>query len=119
MKRTILEVSVFTISVVIILIVSIGLIMDINRGRDRSVNFKIAITSVRKINDSYDVAIKLTNLGRQTAEQVTVEGTVNDETASITFDYLPNDSSNRGVLRFTADPERFPLRTRVISYRLP
>ena len=52
MKRTILEVSVFTISLVIILIVSIGLIMDINQGRDRSVNFKIAITSVRKINDS-------------------------------------------------------------------
>jgi|GEM_PF-2571974 len=119
MKRTILEVAVFTISVIIILIVSIGLLIDINQGRDRTVNFKIAITSVRKINDSYDVAIKLTNLGRQTAEQVTVEGTVNNETASITFDYLPNDSSDRGVLRFSADPEQFPLQTRVTSYRLP
>jgi uncharacterized protein (TIGR02588 family) len=119
MKRTVVETIVFAASLIVILVVAIGLVADMNRKEERVADFQVEVTRIRANNESYEVFVRLTNRGRLTTEQVTLEGNVNGESSEITFDYLPSGSSDRAALRFTSDPQRYKPSFRVKSYRIP
>lgn len=119
MKRSLIETIVFAVSALLIVIVAIGLLVDMGRPMSRTIKIKIDADRIEPASPGWDVMIRVKNEGRLTAEQLTVEGQVGDQVSSITFDYLPDGSVARGVLRFENDPNRNPPTFRVVSYRKP
>jgi uncharacterized protein (TIGR02588 family) len=83
--------------------------------------FTVELGKARNSNNHYYLPVTVTNEGDETATQVTVEGTLNndsrEEMANTTFDFVPARSDAEGVLIFSSDPSSVVVR--VISYQKP
>jgi uncharacterized protein (TIGR02588 family) len=89
--------------------------------KEKPARFMIEIGSVRIEGGQFYVPVKVTNEGDQTAAQVRLVGTLmfegREEAAETTFDYIPSQSNEYGVLIFSRDPARATIR--VASYQVP
>lgn len=84
----------------------------------------VEMDTVRSVRAGWVVAVTVQNSGDATAAEVTVEGTLYDdtgmvETSQVTLDYVPVHSRREAGLHFTRDPARHRLVLRPLGYRRP
>ncbi len=84
---------------------------------DSPARYRIEHGPVRREGEAFYLDFTITNEGDETGQQVTVEGSLKDEKASTTFDFIPGSSSEKGVLIFKSDPSEATLM--VQSYQKP
>ena len=96
------------------------LLREVGGGNDRDVPILSAkIERVTRTPTGFVADILVSNRSRQTAAAVQVEGTLGDEEASATLDYVPGRSQSRGGLIFAGDPRAGAVELRVVGYELP
>lgn len=71
-----------------------------------------------------EVRMSITNEGGTSVSSVTVEARATlvggaEETARLTFDYVPQGSTRRGAVRFAGQIRPDSLRTRITAFELP
>ena len=104
----------------LIVLGTIGFItLEIIRGVGGPPNVQVSLgTPVDKGNEMM-VPIEVKNEGGSVAADAVIEVCAGlDECAQITFNYVPHESSRKGMVGF-AKPLTGPLTTRVVSYRTP
>ena len=84
----------------------------------------VRVVSVQQAGAGFVVEIVASNLSRQTAAGVEVEGVLRRggaemERSSMSFDYVPGHSQSRGGLFFTSDPRSGALSVRPVGYHEP
>lgn len=81
----------------------------------------LSVAAVRVIPTpaGHVVEVRVANASGQTAAAVQVEGTLGDETAGASIDYVAGRSDARAGLIFSADPRAGGLELRVTGYELP
>lgn len=120
-----LEWSVFAASLVIILTIVTYLVYDVTTMGDSPPIVEVRLGAAEPRNGSYVVPVTLHNSGDQTAETVTVEVLLLDdgaeiETAEVTIDFLPRQSTRSGWVTFTTDPATADeIQSHVLGYQEP
>ena len=86
-------------------------------------NITIVFGEILQKDQAFAIPIQANNSGTETAENVTVEifseNGEDEETAQITFSFLPGRSSAKGWITFTKKPEIALLKTHVVGYTTP
>ena len=105
------------------LIVFLGLLAVLVRaalagGDDDVPLLSAGIEAVTAVPNGHVVRFVVANASGQTAAAVQVEGTLGEETASATLDYVPGRSEAKGGLMFKADPVA-GVEVSVLGYELP
>lgn len=85
---------------------------------------EVRVEKISPLGGGYVAEIVARNRSSQTAKTVEIEGTLSsgsaeNETSSITFDYVPGGSTVKGVLHFTSDPASGDLRLRTLGHTYP
>jgi uncharacterized protein (TIGR02588 family) len=88
----------------------------------------VAVEQIAPATGGFLVEIQAQNLGKETAATVEIEGALKSsddpegepiETSTLTFDYLPSQSSRNGGLFFQEDPGQYNLEVQAKSYIEP
>ena len=120
-----LEWSVFGISLVIILALVGYLAYDAVTMGNAPPIVDVKLGEPQPRDGSYVMSVTLRNLGDETAENVTVEVTLAEggqdtESAEITIDFLPRQSTRVGWVTFTTDPSTVDkIQPHVLGYQVP
>lgn len=85
---------------------------------------EVVVDSKQPSGNGFLVRFHIKNTGSQTAAAVAVEGELKNgeetvETSSSTLTYSPANSTRRGGLYFTKNPDQFNLQIRVTGYEEP
>lgn len=85
---------------------------------------EVVADSVQSSGGGFLVRFRVENTGNQTAAAVSIEGELKNgeesaETSTSTLTYSPANSTRRGGLYFTKNPDRFTLQIRVTGYEEP
>lgn len=113
-------VSLAVASALLMAVVGVIIALWINSSQ-KPAQFRVERGPARNEAGFYYLPITVTNEGDATGAQVTVEGKLSaagsEETASMTFDFIPARSRAEGTLIFSADPSSATLR--VTSFQQP
>lgn len=110
-----------------ILLVSGAIGFLIYRGAtkgDLPPKLKIEVLSIVKADENYVVKFRVINAGEITAAGLTIEGELkngekSEETSDVTMTYIPSQSTRRGGLIFTKNPNEYQLQIRAKGYEQP
>lgn len=110
-----------------ILLVSGAIGFLIYRGAtkgDLPPKLKIEVLSIVKADENYVVKFRVINAGEITAAGLTIEGELkngekSEETSDVTMTYVPSQSTRRGGLIFTKNPNEYQLQIRAKGYEQP
>lgn len=91
---------------------------------DAPPNLKVEVESVTKTGENYLVKFRVANTGEMTAAAVTIEGELKngektEEASDTSLTYVPMQSTRRGGLIFTKNPNEFKLEIRAKGYEQP
>lgn len=83
-------------------------------------NLEIKNETIRKLPNGYLVEFTVVNLGDTTAANAIIEGKLaNGETKTVTIDYVPSKSEQKGGLFFKDDPRLSSLEIQAVGYESP
>lgn len=86
-------------------------------------HIELRVEQVSPVGTGYVAQIAARNHSPETAKGVEIEGTLSrgadEETSSVTFDYVPGGSTVRGGLHFTSNPATGELRLRTLGHTYP
>ena len=85
---------------------------------------QLTTKSVAVVETGYLVVFEAENTGEETASNVAIEGEIKNgkesvEKSSITIDYIPSHSKQKGGLYFSKNPQQFDLAIRAAGYTKP
>lgn len=119
-EKSWLEWAVFVLSALMIVAVIGYLVKDGLQDADRPPDIRVTVGKAEKSAHGFIVPVSVTNLGDQTAQAVELEvrcqSGKDEQTASLTYDFLASGEVRRGWAGFSGDPVE-PLVPRVVGYR--
>lgn len=86
-------------------------------------DIRVTLGNAEQKDGGYAILVSAFNQGTQTAQNVLIEVVLKkdgkEETAEITFQYLPRKSEVEGWVTFGTSPKAGQLQTRIIGYNVP
>ena len=123
-QKNALEWTVFAVSLVLILVTIVYLVRD--GAADRPGTPQIEVSTGKPVQSAgmWSVPVTVMNRGDETAEQLRVEVSLEQdgretETADLTFAFVPRRSSREGWAVFRVDPRALKVTARATSYERP
>lgn len=108
-----------------LLLLAFGVILNraVTDG-SKPADLSISVESVERSDQGYRVDFLVKNGGTQTAAAVVIEGElkkgeVSVEKSNATLAYAPANSTRRGGIYFTNDPDLFEIRIRAMGFEKP
>lgn len=88
------------------------------------IEVKPQFDQIRKVQDRYYVPVEITNVGGETAEEVTVQISLESangqtESAEVTIDFLAGQDRANATVAFGEDPSQGEVTVDVVSYLEP
>ena len=93
-------------------------------GETKEASLSVSVESVERLEQGYRVDFIVSNSGSQTAAAVQIEGELSTagqsiEKSSATLTYSPANSTRRGALYFSKDPNLYELKMRAAGFEKP
>jgi uncharacterized protein (TIGR02588 family) len=123
-EKNALEWSVFAVSLVLILVTIVYLVRDGASDRPRAPEIEVSTGPAVQSAGMWSVPVKVTNRGDETAEQLRVDVSLEQngqetEKAELTFAFVPRHSSREAWALFRTDPRGVKVTARATSYERP
>jgi uncharacterized protein (TIGR02588 family) len=123
-EKNALEWTVFAVSIVLILLTVVYLVRDRASGRPRAPEIEVSTGPAVHSAGMWSVPVKVTNRGDETAEQLRVDVSLEQdgretEKAELTFAFVPRRSSREAWALFRTDPRAMKISARATSYERP
>lgn len=122
-ERNWLEWTVTIISSILVLMVLSFLVYQLIFQEQAPPDIQVVLGASREFDNYYALPVEAKNLGTETAQKVRIEisagSSPEDEKAYIEFDFLPGNSTVKGWVGFSEDPNSKKLSSRIMGFVVP